>query len=259
MITSLTNSKVKYIQRLQQERRFRTREQAFVVEGTRWLWEVQTAKVQPSAVFYTPQWAETAENQHLLQSFTAVSQPVAPPIMAAMSDTETPPGILAVLPIQPCPLPAAPAFLLILDGITTPGNLGTMLRTAAAAGVEGVLLGPGCVDAYNPKVVRGGMGAHLRLPVHHKEWIEIGQFVAGMGVWLATVDGEVAYTAVSWQQPSALIIGSEATGAGEGATRLANGRISIPMHAQTESLNAAVAAGIILFEAVRQRRLEIKN
>jgi RNA methyltransferase, TrmH family len=144
-------------------------------------------------------------------------------------------------------------LLLVLDEISTPGNLGTMLRTAAAAGADGVLLGPGCVDLYNPKVVRGSMGAHLRLPAHSQSWDEIAQTVQRMQVWLATVQAERAYTAVNWQPPSALIIGSEATGASEAARQLATGSITIPMHAATESLNAAMAAGIILFEAVRQR------
>lgn len=258
MITSLTNAKVKYVRRLQAERRFRSQEKQYVVEGTRWLAELVGMERPLTLLFYTEQWLETAvSHAHILQQLTSQthSTPLltSSEVMQAMSDTSTAAGILAVIPMQAQPLPTNPALLLVLDGISTPGNLGTMLRTAGAAGADGVLLGPGCVDLYNPKVVRGSMGAHLRLPVHNQTWPEIAQTAQGMQVWVATVQAERAYTAVNWQPPSALIIGSEATGAGQEARQIASGSITIPMHAATESLNAAMAAGIILFEAVRQR------
>ena len=258
MITSVSNAKVKYVHRLQTDRRFRSREKQFVVEGSRWLTELVAMSRPAAMLFYTERWLETAVHAQILQQLTTLGQStpvlVNEEVMQVMSDTATPAGILAVLPMQPRPLPAQPSLLLILDEINTPGNLGTMLRTAGAAGADGVLLGPGCVDVYNPKVVRGSMGAHLRLPIHSQTWPEIAATVEGMQVWVATLEAERAYTAVNWQQPSALIIGSEAAGAGEAARQLANGSITIPMHAATESLNAAMAAGIILFEAARQRQ-----
>lgn len=257
MITSLTNARVKFVRRLQTDRRFRNREQQFVVEGTRWITELIGLARPPALLFYTERWLETAVHAQILQQLTALGQSTplltSEEVMQAMSDTSTPAGVLAVIPMQPHPLPAKPTLLLVLDEINTPGNLGTMLRTAGAAGADGVLLGPGCVDLYNPKVVRGSMGAHLRLPIHNQTWPEIAQTVAGMPVWVATVQAERPYTAVNWQSPSALIIGSEASGAGQDALDLASGGITIPMHAATESLNAAMAAGIILFEAARQR------
>lgn len=256
MITSLKNSTVKQIARLQAERRFRWREERFVVEGTRWLKELVESRHPLQLVLYTEEWSAAANNAAILQQLSCPVQVVDAPVMAALSDTETPAGVLAVAQMAPRPLPTAPGLLLILDGVGNPGNLGTMLRTAAAAGVDGVLLGPGCVDPYNPKTLRGSMGAHLRLPVHTLSWGEIGDLTAasGLTVWLADVSVGTAYTAVSWQNPSALIIGSEAWGAGSAAAQLAYGRCTIPMHATTESLNAAVAAGIILFEAARQRQ-----
>lgn len=256
MITSLSNAKVKYVRRLQTDRRFRSREQLFVVEGTRWLNELVTMAHPPEQLFYTERWLETAVHAQILQQLIALGQsplPVSEEVLQAMSDTETPAGVLAVLRMAARPLPATPTLLLVLDEISTPGNLGTMLRTAGAAGADGVLLGPGCVDLYNPKVVRGSMGAHLRLPVHHMTWPEIVATIQGMQVWVATLQAEMAYTAVNWRQPSALIIGSEAAGAGDAAREAATGSITIPMQAATESLNAAVAAGVILFEAARQR------
>lgn len=258
MITSASNAKVKFVRRLQSDRRFRNREQQYVVEGTRWVSELVKMAHPSVQLFYTQRWLETAVHAQILQQLTPLTQStpllVSDSVMQAMSDTNTPPGILAVLPMQPHPLPDNPTLLLILDAINTPGNLGTMLRTAAAAGVDGVLLGPDCVDFYNPKVVRSSMGAHLRLPVQVQSWAEIANTVQQMQIGVATVDGDLVYTAVNWTQPTALIIGSEATGAGAEAIQLANRHISIPMHANTESLNAAVAAGILLFEAARQRQ-----
>jgi TrmH family RNA methyltransferase len=117
-----------------------------------------------------------------------------------------------------------------------------------------VLLAPGTVDLYNPKVVRGAMGAHLRLPVHCDDWPAISKRAAGRSVWLADAAAEAAYDAVDWAQPSALIVGSEASGAGQEAADLATGRVSIPMAGRGDSLNAAMAATVILFEVARQRR-----
>ena len=256
MITSLSNAKVKHVRRLQTDRRFRNRENQFVVEGTRWITELVTLARPVEMLFYTERWLETAVHAQILQQLTTLRQSpllVDEEVMQAMSDTATPAGILAVLPMQPRPLPTQPTLLLVLDAITTPGNLGTMLRTAGAAGVDCVLLGPNCVDLYNPKVVRGSMGAHLRLPIHSQTWPEIATIVQQMQVWVATVQAETTYTAVNWQQPSALIIGSEAAGASPEARHIARASVTIPMYAATESLNAAVAAGIILFEAARQR------
>ncbi len=258
MITSRSNAQVKYVRRLLAERRFRHEEGAFVVEGTRWLRELATAGAAPRALYATPAWAAGDEAQTLLAALAVEPALVDEPVMAAMSDTETASGVLAVLPVNPRPLPAEPTLLVILDAINNPGNLGTILRTAAAAGADGVLLGPGSVDPYNPKVVRGSMGAILRLPVWAENWEVIGRLTAGMDVWLAAARDGVAYTAVEWTRPAAILVGSEAQGAGAQAARLATGRVTIPMHDATESLNAAMAAGILLFEAARQRA-EKKN
>jgi TrmH family RNA methyltransferase len=258
MITSRSNPRVKYVKRLQADRRFRYREQAFVVEGTRWLSDLARSAVTPREVYCTTEWRESAANEALLAGLVAPVTPVDPPIMAEMSDTETPPGVLAVVPMIGRLLPDPPSLLLILDAVANPGNLGTMLRTAAAAGVDGVLLGPGCVDSYNPKVVRGSMGAHLRLPFVAMSWAEIAGVVEGMAVWLAAAEGDVVYSDVDWRRPSALMVGSEAAGANAAAQALATGLVTIPMHDQTESLNAAVAAAVILFEAARQRTMHFR-
>lgn len=254
MITSTSNNRVKRVRRLQADRRYREREGVFVVEGTRWLDEVVQSAYTPRPVFYTEAWFAKPDHTQILHQVDGPTQIVSEEVMAAMSDTETPAGVLAVLPQIWRPLPPSPTLLLILDRIRDPGNLGTMLRTAGAAGADGVLLSPGTVDPYNPKVVRAGMGAHLRLPMLQATWTEIEQLTDRMAVWVAAADGSQPYSEVNWRSPSALIIGSEAHGAGQAAEGAARGSVYIPMHAATESLNAAMAAGIILFEAARQRR-----
>lgn len=251
MIASLSNPKVKYVRRLQADRRFRYRERAFVIEGDRWLTEALQANWPMQLVFYESSWADA--HPDLLAQLPPPALPVTAEIMAAMSDTEQPAGICAVLQMASRPFPANPTLLLILDRIRTPGNLGAMLRTAAAAGADGVLLSPGCVDPYNPKVVRGSMGALLRLPVQSANWDEIALITKSMQVWAAAANGKKTYTAVDWTRPSAILIGSEASGAGEKALNTADAAVSIPMHDATESLNAAVAAAVLLFEARRQR------
>jgi TrmH family RNA methyltransferase len=252
MITSRANPQVKYVRRLQADRRFRAEERAFVVEGTRWMRELAAARIAPRALYATTAWLESGEGRALLAALGAAIL-VADEVMAAMSDTEAAPGALAVLSMAPRPWPDAPTFLLVLDAVANPGNLGAILRAASAAGVEGVLLGPGSVDPYNPKVARGSMGAILRLSIRRATWDEIGEATTGFDVWLATAQDGTAYTAVDWRRPSTLLIGGEAHGAGHEAERLATGRVTISMRDETESLNAALAAGIILFEAARQR------
>ena len=210
----------------------------------------------PALVFYTGTWAETPAGQRLLPFVGTAGEgawPVSETVMAACSDTQTPQGVLAVVPFMS--LEPRPGLLLILDGIRDPGNLGTILRSAESAGVGQVLLTPGTVDLYNPKVVRGAMGAHLRLPVLSQDWPAIRKAVSGQTVWLADAAAGIAYDAVDWTQPSALIVGGEASGAGQEAAGLTTGRVSIPMAGGADSLNAAMAATIILFEAARQRRI----
>jgi len=254
MITSAQNERVKYIRSLAR-RRVRQREGRFVVEGTRLVSEVVRAGIRPALLFYTQAWAETSEGQHVLSSLPPPQEGdwlVSEAVLAACADTQTPQGVVAVLPWVETP--PRPGLILILDCLRDPGNLGTILRSAEAAGVGLVCLAPGSVDPYNPKVVRGAMGAHFRLPLVSLDWPAIAERVAGRAVWLADAAGEVAYDAVDWTRPSALIVGGEAAGVGPDASALATGRVSIPMVGGAESLNAAMAATVLLFEAARHQR-----
>jgi TrmH family RNA methyltransferase len=256
MITSLKNDKVKYVRALQRRRPFRQRERRLVFEGVRLVQEVVRAGTIPDLVFLTEAMADDGRGGRLLVSLRQMAvtcDVVSESVMEACTDTKTPQGILAVLQIPQLRTGPSPTFTLIVDRLRDPGNLGTMLRTALAAGVERVLLAPGTVDAGNPKVVRAAMGAHLYLPIVMLGWEAIDRAVAGSDIWLAAAEGELPYTAVDWTRPVALIAGSEAVGAGHKAEALAQGRVSIPMMGGVESLNAAVATAVILFEVVRQR------
>ncbi len=254
MIVSKQNPKVKYIRRLQHSGRFRRQEGAFVVEGTRWLGEVAKSHIRPLFLLVTESWISSPGNKELADRIPATKHEVSAGVLGSISTLETQEGILAVLPVRPVPLPEIPTLLLVLAGVADPGNVGTILRTAAAAGVEGVILAPGCVDAYNPKVVRSSMGAHFQVAIHRFSWQQITTITAPMARWIAVAGDKMTYEQVDWRQPSAVIVGSEAIGAGKDAYQLTDDRVSIPMGERTESLNVAVATGIILFEAARQRR-----
>ncbi len=255
-LSSTNNPKVKYIVRLQRDRRFRHKEGRFVAEGLRWLRDV-LAMGQAVSELYVDQalLAETTtESAELLAQIDAPIYAVTPQVMQHISGLETPAGIVIVLPLATVRLAPTPSLLLIGDCIQNPGNLGTLLRTAAAAGADGILLTPGCVDLFNPKVVRAAMGAHLRLAARVADWAEIGALTAGMQVFCADAGGDRLYSAVDWTAATALIVGNEANGLSAKARALGSS-LSIPMANATESLNAAMAAGIMLFEADRQRRL----
>ena len=218
-----------------------------VLEGARLVQDALAQGHTPEFIFYTPD-TETA-----LPAGRFEAEPVSPEIMRHISDTQQPQGIMGVFPLPKMALPRPAQRVLILDAIRDPGNLGTILRAAAASGIQAVLLSPDCVDAYNPKVLRAGMGAHFRIPLAALDWPEMTAYCASLPVYLADSTGDLRYDQVDWRADWGLIIGGEAHGAGEQAGQLATARIYIPMHAETESLNAAMAASVILFEAQRRR------
>jgi TrmH family RNA methyltransferase len=251
-ISSPQNTKVKLVGQLQRRSRTRYKEERIVLEGARLIQDAWENGADLDFLLYTPD--NRPELVEQLQAAGTQVLPVTEAIMQSISDTRTPQGVLAVVAMPSPLLPDNPSRLLILDGLKDPGNVGTLLRTAAGAGCDGVILAPGTVDAYNPKVLRAGMGAHFRLPVVERSWDEIGEMGLEQ-VYLAVGEATDAYDAVNWRERWALVIGSEAHGAGEAARVLATSSIMIPMAHETESLNAATAAAVILFEAARQRRL----
>jgi TrmH family RNA methyltransferase len=254
VITSTSNSKVQWIRSLQRRRRARQQEGAFVIEGTRLTEEAFRAGVTPRLVVHGPRLDQ--RTSRLVDGFARRGVPLLPVsdhVLAACASTEAPQGLLAVVSFPEVPVPARLTLALIADGLADPGNLGTLLRTALAAGVEAVFLSSGTVDAYNPKVVRAGMGAHFRLPIVHEPSEMLVRRFSGLPVWLAEPRGGLPYDRLDGRRPLALVIGAEALGPAEIWRRSAAGSISIPTAGDVESLNAAVAAAVILFEIRRQR------
>lgn len=226
---------------------------AFIVEGVRLIEEAVNARWQFQFALYSDGLSE--RGQTLIETLSAKNievDDVAGDLLQKLSDTENPQGILAVLKSTSLPIPESPNFILIPDQIRDPGNLGTLLRTAAATGVQAVLLPPETTDAFSPKVVRAGMGAHFQLPIHSLTWEEIKTQTKDMQIYLADMDGTSCWEA-DLRKPIALIIGGEAQGASDEAQRLASQKISLPMAGIVESLNAGVAGSVLMFEVVRQR------
>jgi TrmH family RNA methyltransferase len=260
MITSSRNPKIQMVRDLLSHPKARREMQAFIVEGVRLAEEALQSKWEAEIVLHTEDLS--SRGQEVVQGFVvsgAVAEVISQQVLRAISDTEAPQGILAVLRMRWLPMPSVPDFILILDGLRDPGNMGTILRTAAAAGCQAVLLPPGVADPFAPKVIRSAMGAHFRMPVQILSWAEINDFVKPTGkglpmtIYLADSSSGKAYTQMDFRSPLALIVGGEAEGAGVEARSLADERVHIDMPGKAESLNAAIAAAILLFEVVRQR------
>jgi TrmH family RNA methyltransferase len=229
----------------------------FVLEGVRLVADALDSGAALDVTLYAPdQLATSAQGSELLRRLEGLPQAYAatPQVVAAAAETVHPQGVVA-LAGWPEVEAGAPGIILALDGVQDPGNLGTLLRSAEAVGVAQVLCARGTVDIYSPKVVRAAMGAHFRLALEQDlGWEEVGERLAWVDhVYAADVEATMPYYAANWRQPSALIVGNEARGLSEEARSLAGKLIGIPMRGRAESLNAAVAGSVILFEALRQR------
>jgi TrmH family RNA methyltransferase len=260
MITSSKNQHIQLIRELLAKKTAREEHVSFVVEGVRLCEEALTSGILPKLVLYSDscsvrglelvQQANTADCKVLL---------VKHDILDALSNTETTQGLLMVIQNPQLSLPAHLDFVLVIDQLRDPGNMGTILRTAVAAGVQGVFCTPGSVDAWSPKVVRSAMGAHFSIPIAQKSWDEISEFCRNQEKPLTTFLAESGEGEALWKadlkSPMALVIGGEADGASDEVKTGVDAYINIPMPGGFESLNAAVAASIILFEVVRQRQL----
>lgn len=256
MISSTKNPKIQWIRRLQDKRKERQSEGVIVLEGVRLLEEAVKASWIVKYLIYLEELSDRGRALvDELMKINVQSEVVSSHVMRAVSDTKNPQGVLAVVQMQTLPVPERLDNVLILDQIREPGNLGAILRSAMAAGIQLVILLPGNVDPYSPKVLRAGMGAQLKLAVEHKTWKEIEGLIkeSKLKVYLAAASKGEVYHQCDFIQPLALIIGGEAEGAGETAYKVADSLIHIPMPGGGDSLNASVSAGILLFEIARQR------
>lgn len=253
-ITSNGNPQVKLAGKLGR-RRFRQAHGLCLLEGMRLVQDALTAGAALHSCFIT---AAAAEAQPDLSAQIERNCPlyqVSADMLDRISETVSRQSIVAVAALPDVAPPSASILSLVLDAVQDPGNAGTLLRTAAAAGVDQALFGPGCVDPFNGKVMRAAMGAHFRVPIRVlSSWEAVwAALPARQSLYVACAESGIMYDEVDWSKPAALAVGSEARGAGSQVRERA-AAVAIPMAAATESLNVAAAGAVILFEAARQRR-----
>jgi len=193
-----------------------------------------------------------------LQLSNAAIEEISSELLNRVSDTETSQGILMVLHYVNLVFPRKIDFILVLDNIHDPGNLGTILRSATAFGVQAVLLTPGTSDIFAPKIVRSAMGAHFHLPIKIASAEIIQKICKGQSsllrIYLANAQAGIPCWKLDLTQPLALVIGGEAHGVSQELSMMADKNVLIPMPGGTESINAAISAGILSYEVMRQRK-----
>lgn len=291
MITSTSNAQIKELLRLQKKGRAREEAGVFIVEGPRMAAEIPPERIvklyvsesyakreHTSAVDVSCRYGKASADRLLnLESVSlGEAEVLSDPVFARVSDTKTPQGVLAVVKRQEYTMAdilgvnpdkgettrggqqtSREPHVLVLDNLQDPGNLGTIFRTAEAAGATGLILSRGCVDIYNPKVIRSTMGAVFRVPFLYTDDLPgaVGELKkAGIRVYAAHLEGGNAYDEEDYRGGCAFLIGNEGNGLRDEVTVCADCLIRIHMQGQTESLNAAVAAAVLMFEVGRQRR-----
>jgi TrmH family RNA methyltransferase len=252
-ISSAANPRLKFAKSLQ-KRRNRRRQQQILLEGERLIADSMSAGFFPALFFFTPD-AERRHARLLEQAASSGAQllRIEPELFAQISQTITPQGLIAVTDMPQLPS-GRQGLALLLDGVRDPGNLGTLLRSAAAADADQVILMPGVTDPWSPKALRSGMGAHFRIALREaKSAAQARSWLPDHAFYFADARGDLLYTAADWTRPSALILGGETERAGIIDDWPDVVAIAIPMARGVESLNVAIAGGVILFEAARQR------
>lgn len=263
MITSVSNDKVKHIAALNKKAALRREEDVFLAEGVRLFEEILPNSIKEA--YLTKEGAGTLKERGHFDIdalfATGRAEYVSDDVFAKMSDVVTPQGALAVVNRfhynrkDLLKGPGEPLIMILCD-VQDPGNLGTVLRTAEAAGVSGVVLVGDCADIYNPKVVRSTMGAIFRLPfVAENEIGGITDFLKaeGIKVWAAALDQAEVFSERDYRAGTAFMVGNEGRGLKEEHIKAADGGVIIPMAGKTESLNASVSAALLVYEAARQR------
>jgi TrmH family RNA methyltransferase len=253
------------VRSLLQKRSTRWAEQAFVAEGVELLRTALRAGAEIESVYLAPQGAAdplTRETCDRALDAGARVFHLAPGVLERVADTVTPQPVLTVLPMlgaagaDPADPSGQPLIVVLVD-VRDPGNAGTVLRTADASGVSSVIFSGESVDPYNPKTVRASAGSLFHVPFRiEADPVALATSLAGRGYrTLATVvrDGD-DYAALDWSIPTALFLGNEASGLEPEALAAIGGAVAIPMEGRAESLNVGVAAAVLCFEALRQRR-----
>lgn len=253
ILSSEQNPRIQLVHRLVTQSKARRKEGLFVAEGSRLVEDGLKSGFPFEMVFLRTHASPRAQQVLSTVPLNIPRFELDDRLFDSLSDTENSQGLLAVFRQTEIPLPEKLDFVLIPDGIRDPGNLGTIIRTAEAAGVQALLVPPGNVDLWSPKVVRSGMGSHFRLPILEWHWQAIAPLLEGFNVYGAAMDGQLSCWEADFRLPSALLIGGEAEGLSSDAQALITQTLRIPMVGQNESLNAAISAAILTFEVLRQR------
>lgn len=258
MITSTSNAKVKRLVNLAQKAKLRRSEGVFIVEGMKMFLEAPAAWMKEVYV------SESFVQKNRLEKLEWVQyEVVSDEVFQKISDTQTPQGVLCVMKMPSYGLRDmlqggndAP-LLMVLEDIQDPGNLGTILRAGEGAGIDGVIMTKNTVDIFNPKVIRSTMGSIYRVPflITHDISKTIQELkAAGVTIYAAHLDESVDYDTCDYTGAAAFLIGNEGNGLKRATADMADGYIKIPMKGQVESLNAAMASVILMYEAARQRK-----
>lgn len=256
MITSTSNPQVKNLQLLAKKAKARTEQDVFLVEGMKMYQEAPREKIEK---VYISKSLFEEKGQAFLQGMPY--EVLEDRVFESACDTKTPQGILCLVKQYHYRLEDLLAkehpFLMILENLQDPGNLGTIMRTAEGAGVDGVILSRTSVDLYNPKTIRATMGSIYRMPFLYVD--DIGKILPalkkkGISTYAAHLKGEQHYDEADYRGGTAFFIGNEGNGLTDALSSQADTWIRIPMHGKLESLNAAVAASILMYEVCRQRR-----
>jgi TrmH family RNA methyltransferase len=255
-ISSSSNPKVKWLRSIIEKKKLRQQEGVFVAEGVRLLEEAVRHDYRPKMVFCSTELSTRAYDLvRSLENMTTEVYTLPERLFQKIGDTQTTQGVVGVFDVD-TRFPENPTFILILDELRDPGNAGTLLRSALAMGVDAIIATPGTVDLFSPKVVRAAMGAHFTLPLVEMDWVVIASTFKSNDIdpftFVCTV---VEGGSPIWHSkpafPLALVIGSEAHGVSEVGLSLADHLITIPMPGEAESLNAAIAGSIAMYEIMR--------
>lgn len=257
MITSASNARIKNVIQLNQKAKVRREQGLFVAEGKKMFLEAPADWI--SEVYVSQSLSADKEIMERAEKFFC--EIVKDSVFRQMCDTKTPQGILTVLKLpvwtEEDVLGGDAPLVMVLEDLQDPGNAGTILRTGEGAGVKGVLLTKTCVDITNPKVIRSTMGSIYRIPfLYVEDVVSLKKKLADRGIrtFAAHLKGENAYDREDYRGGTAFFIGNEGKGLTDSAAETADCLIRIPMCGKVESLNAAMAAGILMYEASRQRR-----
>jgi len=254
-VTSRANPLVREVVRLSGSGRRRRADGRIVLDGAHLLKALTARGTMPEVVIVSDTGAARDEHRSLLKNCAASDLVVVPDdLFRAMAVVEHPSGIMALATIPHPPDPSAGGAVLLLDGVQDPGNVGAILRSAAAAGGGSVLLSTGSADPWSPKALRAGMGAQFLLAIEQDVDLEAFASTFPDGVWAAQGEGGCSPFEADLRGPFALLVGAEGRGLSPGLAARAQRALSIPMAQGVESLNVAVAVSVLLFERARQLR-----